>query len=160
MAVLNQDLQKNLENEFKHLGIIAFSRCCPHCPNNYGSAHDFDERQRGICYIRLYLEGMNYKPQPEYCYVEYNNVDYVNKHWDKEYGILVKWASIIGLCPEEFTVIKPSNEHPFMKIEFHEPLELENWPESSDDSDESEDEYIITNHTISDTDHQIIAPAV
>ena len=124
LTTINRYLKIALEEEFKPHGIVAFSTCCRWgCTGSYDEDDDyFFERNMGIYYIKLYLDGMNYEPSPKCCYVEYNDFDWLIENWVQERKILVRFCHILGLSetsnPPDFTIEKPIDYNDSIKIQF------------------------------------------
>jgi hypothetical protein len=148
---LNEELCDELESVFKPLGIVAFSRCC-----RWGCTGSYDEedpnwcektgRQKGIYYIRLHLDGMNYDPAPECCFAMYSDFEYTMNHWDEECELLMRFCRIVygdekNGKNSRFRIEKPENESRGIGIFFEDPLTLQPMPaDEEEDEDEDEDE--------------------
>ena len=61
----NENLQHELERVFKPMGLVAYSNCCRWgCTGAYDEDDaEFVPRNKGIYFIRLHLNGMNYRPE-------------------------------------------------------------------------------------------------
>ena len=126
MSLVTRATRLKLEEHFKPLGIAAYTNCCRMwCTGTYADDLDFEVRKKGIFFIRLHLDGMNYVPQPLHCYANYDDFEYLTKHWTEEKELLEKWCSLIGLKVGEFTIIEPSCGQEAVKIKFKNPLNLE-----------------------------------
>ena len=124
-SVSRAELSLRLEEYFKPLNIAAYTNCCRMgCTGTYADELDFKVRRLGICFIRLYLDGINYDPHPKGCYADYGDFEYLTKYWNEETELLEKWCSLIGLKIGEYTICKPSCEQEAVKIEFKEALNL------------------------------------
>jgi hypothetical protein len=133
---INHALAMKLEAHFKPLGVAAFSRCCRYgCTDTYAEDPAFKEisRDQGIYFIRFCLDGMNYDDQPEKFVAYYQDFDYLMQEWESEKALLVKWCSILGLKPSEYTIVKPENENQSIMVKFSEPFSMEPPEEPSDD---------------------------
>ena len=133
---INHPLAMKLEAHFKPLGVAAFSRCCRYgCTDTYAEDPAFKEisRDQGIYFIRFHLDGMNYDDQPENFFAYYQDFDYLMQEWESEQPLLVKWCSILGLKPSEYTIVKPENENQSIMVKFSEPFSMEPPKEPSDD---------------------------
>lgn len=66
----NKNLQAALEAEFRPLGIVPFSNCCRlGCSGTFEEEDpDFDIRSTGVFFIRLHLNGLNYRSHPQDVY--------------------------------------------------------------------------------------------
>ena len=95
-GALNRDLCKALEEHFRPKGVVAFSRCCRlGCTGTYGENPNFEEREKGIYFIRLHLAGMNYDPNPKDCYAHYVDFTYLMDNWDEERKLLTQFCRIV-----------------------------------------------------------------
>ena len=108
---LNKNLQLRLKQFFKPLGIVAYSLCCREgCTGAYDeNDEDFVHRLKGIVFIRLHLDGMNYDSldhnlNPKVCYASYHDFDYLMGNWEQEKDILDQWCFILGLSSHEYQV--------------------------------------------------------
>lgn len=114
-----------LEQYFKPLGIAAYTNCCRlMCTGTYADDFYFEIREKGIFFIRLHLDGMNFNPLPERCFANYDDFEYLTNHWNEEKILLEKWCSLVGLQIGEFTIIKPLCEKQAVEIKFKKPLNL------------------------------------
>jgi hypothetical protein len=93
---MNKTLQLALKNEFKKKGILAYTNCCRWgCTGAYDEEDDFEEREtKGIYFIRLHTDGMNYKSQPTFTTALYEDFDYLMDNWVQECTILDKWCEV------------------------------------------------------------------
>jgi hypothetical protein len=93
---MNKTLQLALKNEFKKKGILAYTNCCRWgCTGAYDEEDDFKEREtKGIYFIRLHTDGMNYNPQPTFTTALYGDFDYLMDNWAEECTILDKWCEV------------------------------------------------------------------
>jgi hypothetical protein len=139
--MLNQDLQNKLKQVFKPLGIVAYSNCC-----NYrcSSAYNLDDpafqgRDFGIYFMKLFLNGMNYEPHPEECYVQYSDHQYLIDNWVEQRNLLVLFCNTLNLANGQFEITQPNSEDKAIKITFAQPLNLEE-EEYSDESEDDENE--------------------
>lgn len=137
--MLNLQLQEKLEAAFKPQGIVAYSNCCRlGCTNTY-EEHDPEfniNEEGGICFIRLYLNGMNYDQNPQKVYAEYDSHKYLMQHWAAEEAKLDQWAAILGLQQNEYKITKPRNQDTAICITILKDLELEEPP--ADDTEEAD----------------------
>lgn len=124
---LNQNLQAQFEQIFKPQKLVAYSNCCRYgCCGSYAEGDaEFEARDKGIFFIRLHLNGMNYNPHPDSCYAQYQDHAYLMQNWDTEHGILAQWCGVLGLAEGEFTIHKPANEREAIRIDFGRPLNLD-----------------------------------
>lgn len=139
---MNQGLKEHLEEEFKPLGIIAWSGCCRlGCTGSYDEGDaNFQLRDRGITYFKLFLSGMNYDSRPDSCYVQYTDLDYLNDNWDTEEALIHKWCSIVGLHPGAYNVERPKDENTAIGIHFNRHLVLDYEPDEEYEEDEEDEE--------------------
>jgi hypothetical protein len=136
IRMLNVKLQQDLEAAFKPLGIVAFSNCCRlGCTGTYEEDDpDFKiNEEGGICFIRLHLNGMNYRSLPDSASAMYESHDYLMQHWAAEEAKLDQWAAILGLQKGEYTITKPRNQEQAIIIKFLKPVQLEEPHDQSDD---------------------------
>lgn len=129
---LNEELQTKLENEFKPMGIIAFTNCCGtrYCQDNYADDMGYKEiREKGIWFFRIHLNGMNYNDNVSSISVYYDDFDYLMDNWQSESEIINQWIAVIS--GEVSKIKKPTSEKECIIIFFKNDLKLE-----------VEDEYI------------------
>eukprot|EP00039_Didymoeca_costata_P008462 m.112615 g.112615 ORF g.112615 m.112615 type:complete len:184 (+) comp14094_c1_seq4:1006-1557(+) len=141
--MLNENLKKALQEEFKPKGIVAWSGCCRWgCTGSYDEDdHEWREnvsRDQGIFYIRLHLDGMNYRPDPESCWAYYQDFDYLTKNWNQERRFCEKFCEILGLSVGEYVIRQPTNSATAVCITFLKPLTLDPFPSRDEDEDEDE----------------------
>ena len=109
---------------FEPLGIVAYTMCCRlGCTGNYGDG-GYECRPAGIVFIRLALDGMNYRERPSAAYAYYREYEFLMNNWDGEKAILDRWCSIVGLPRDGYAIHKPEHGRT-IEIKFKEPLELE-----------------------------------
>jgi hypothetical protein len=122
---LKENLKDRLQRHFKPLGIIAWSRSCGlGSTGSYEDDPGFKLRERGVCFMKLFLSGINYFPNPSGCYVEYSDHAYLLEHWKEEKALLDIWCQIIGLSSNQYVIAQPANESEAIFIEFEPPLDL------------------------------------
>ena len=130
---MNRALGLKLEAHFKPLGIAAFTCCCRYrCTDTYAEddpAFDEISRDQGIYFMRFNLDGMNYNETPEGFYAFYQDFDFLMQEWESEKELLVKWCTIIGLKPSEYTIDKPENAAKGIHVSFSKPFSLEPIPQ-------------------------------
>jgi hypothetical protein len=90
-------------------------------------------RPKGIFFIRMHLNGMNYRYQIDSAYASYDDFDYLMKNWDNEVALLHRWCKIVGVS--KFKINKPETSKEAIWIMFDEKLELEVPAWSSDDEE-------------------------
>lgn len=121
---MNTDLQNRLTEVFRPLGIVAFTNCCRiGCTDTYEDDDTFKFREtKGIFFIRLHLDGMNYNPRPTQVWAQYEDFDYLMTHWDEECDLIKKWAKIVNVDVE---IQKPKSVKETIRIKFAKELELD-----------------------------------
>jgi len=144
---LNSDLQDALEWEFRPRKILAFTNCChERCSGTYleegewsvegedGEEEEEDDettdlREKGIFFIRLHLNGGNYKSKVKSCFAKYTDFDYLREHWAEEKKIIDRWCSIVLKKPNnKYTITFPPNKETAIRIEFETTLQLDRDP--------------------------------
>ena len=123
----NKELQARLRQRFHPLGIVAYSNCCRlGCTDAYDDCPgfpDFELRSRGIIFIKLFLNGMNYKAHVKTVYVQYEeDYEYLVSHWEEEKGLLVEWCEVVqstlGLPAGGYTIEQPKDVSKCIIIHF------------------------------------------
>jgi len=149
--MLNEELQENLKMHFKPLKIVAFSNCCRWgCTGSYDEEdRTFEGRDKGIYFIRLHLNGMNYLANPKYCYAQYTDYHYLMDHWSEERNLLVQWCKVLGLLEGQFKIVKPESDIQAIQINFQQPLNLD---KPTEDDDESTQDYEEDHESTQDDD--------
>ncbi len=118
------NIADKLQEHFEPLKIISFSNCCRiGCTGNYGES-DFELRENGIFFIKIYLEGMNFRQNITECYADYENFNYLIENWQQEKNILEDWCRIIGLDVNKCEIIQPESENKAIEIKFNQTLQL------------------------------------
>lgn len=140
-AGYNQKLQKAFEEAFRNEGILAFSNCCHFaCSSAYNERDPFFiVREKGIYFVRLHLNGMNYSHDETFLVAaNYADYDYLIENWDSECKILERWCQVLGLGAGDFTIEKPPSLAHCVLISFKAPLELDmpQWAYDDDDDDD------------------------
>eukprot|EP00045_Choanoeca_perplexa_P002758 m.26340 g.26340 ORF g.26340 m.26340 type:complete len:157 (+) comp11690_c0_seq1:592-1062(+) len=138
----NEELQQKLMEAFKPLNVIAYSNCCRYgCTGSYDEDDcDFRVREQGIYYIKLYLNGMNYDPNPTQTYIQYSDHGYLMANWEAEKNMLVMWCSILGLEQGQYQIKKPASEMECIEIHYSQPLTLDPFDEDPEEDEEEEQE--------------------
>jgi len=114
-----------LKNHFKPLGIEAFTNCCRSgCTGSYGEDEDFVFRKKGIFFFRLHMTGMNYREYANSVAVNYDDFEYVMKHWDEEEKIIHDWCSLLNIPRSQYSIEKPKDETTAIIIEFNPPIKV------------------------------------
>jgi len=122
---MNRPLRDALEEQFKSLGIAAWSDCCRSCLDNYVDDDDFEYREVGINFFGLFLSGMNVKSNVKKVCVYYQNFEYLQKNWNAECELIEKWCGVLGLTKNDYVVTQPTNEGKAIQIEFVNSLNLD-----------------------------------
>lgn len=142
-AELNSTLAEALEAHFRPFGIVAYSRCCNiHCTGSYNEDDHFQWRKTpGISYFKLFLSGMNYDPEPEECYVQYEDWQYIDENWEAEKQLIKDWCNIVLGSSSGVEIIKPEDETKAITVCFPYPLQLDQvFNEDEEDKAEQQDE--------------------
>jgi hypothetical protein len=124
---INADLQNRLEDYFKPMGIVAYSKCCRWgCSGSYDEEDkNFNVRPSGIFYIKLYIDGMNYRKEVSSVNINYSSFDYSMSNWEQEKLLIEKFCEIVGKSQKEYIIEKPNSIKECIVVKFSSPLQLE-----------------------------------
>jgi hypothetical protein len=112
---MNKTLKQRLEAAFKHKGIVAYSACYRlGCTGSYESDEDFRCRENGIARTngRMAL-GLGWV------------IVWLDANWGEELALINTWCGIVGLGPDDFTVVKPESDSRAIEVRFTNPLQLD-----------------------------------
>ncbi len=139
---MNATLADKIKDVFKTLGIIGYSRCCRlGCTGSYDERDDeFIIREKGICYFKLFLSGMNYDQHPQKISVVYDDFQFLMQNWDDEKALVDRWCDVIGLKNGDYSVEKPDSVVKCIIIRLNQPLNLEECDYSDEDEEEEKAE--------------------
>ena len=136
---MNSTLAEALEAHFRPYGIVAYSRCCTiGCSGSYNEDDDHFQWRKtpGISYFKLYLSGMNYDPEPEECFVEYENWQYLEENWDAEKQLIHDWCNIVLGSSSGVEIIEPEDGTKAITVRFPHPLQLDQVLDEDEDEEE------------------------